>query len=122
MAWIRSVPVRPKYMAIEPSHRTAAAGGAWSALGFVPFNYWLTHNHMTSVVIQNLLWLFIASVFLFAPFFYLVLGRNARAFKRTWVLDSEERTRYAVVAKRMFVWFVSAATTGTALSLLLSYA
>jgi hypothetical protein len=99
-------------MSFEPSHRTAAIAGVWSALGLLPADAWLQHNKTTSVLLDDLLWLLMLAVFFFVPFFYLVLGQNLSPFKRTWFLDSNDRARYAVVAKRMFIWFVGAGVTG----------
>jgi hypothetical protein len=36
-------------------------------------------------------------------------------------MDREERARYGVIVKRMFIWFVSAGAVGTAWSGLLNY-
>jgi hypothetical protein len=105
---------------IEPSHRSAAIAGAWSALGLVPADAWLQNDKTTSGLLHSLLWLLMLVVFFVVPFYYLVIGSNARKFTRLWFLDSEERGRYGAVAKRGFIWFVSCVLAGTLWSLLLS--
>lgn len=60
-------------------------------------------------------------VFLFIPVYYLVLGKATEAFDRLWFIDPEERARYAVVVKRMLIWFVTAGVVGSFWSLLWSF-
>lgn len=61
---------------------------------------------------QNALWLLAMVVLLFAPGYYLVLGQDTEPFERSWFLDSAERARYGVIARRMLVWFLSAGVVG----------
>ena len=41
-------------MAIEPSYRSAAAAGLWSAVGLVPFDLWRAKDGSASPVADNL--------------------------------------------------------------------
>jgi hypothetical protein len=105
-------------MQIVASPRTAAVGGAWSALGFVPFDAWLESHRAISTLSHNLAFFAVMAVFLVLPVYLLVIGRGAEPFSRTWFLDKTERARYAIVAKRMSIWFVSAGVTGAVWSAL----
>lgn len=69
---------------------------------------------------HNLLWGGAMAVFFFIPVYFLVVGHGNEPFDRAWFLDSAERARYSVVAKRMAVWFVSAAFLGILWSPLVS--
>jgi hypothetical protein len=93
--------------------------GAWCVFGFVPFETWMSRQHMT-VLANNLFWLCAALVFLIVPFVYLVLGRDTKPFSRTWFMDSEERARYWVVVQRMLFWFLGASVFGILWSAVLS--
>ena len=106
-------------MRFEPSNRSAAAAGAWSALGLVPFEAWMDRLGRISTLEHNLLWGGAVVVFFLGPAYFLVLGHGSEPFARTWFLDAGERARYAVVAKRMVTWFVSAAVVGICWSLIL---
>ncbi|MEG1065884.1 MAG: hypothetical protein RSE32_18180 [Comamonas sp.] len=93
-------------MSLQPSLKTAAVAGAWLALWAVPFERWMDKQHALGELQSNLLFLAFALVFFLLPGYFLVLGRQA-PFARDWMFDHEERGRYAVVAKRMFAWFLS---------------
>jgi hypothetical protein len=103
---------------IEPSYRTAAIAGAWAAFGIVPYDAWDKTHPTTDSLLRSLL--LVAAFFFFVPFYYLVVGSNSVFFRRTWFLDPQERARYGIVARRMFVWFVGAVVTGIEWSLSLS--
>jgi len=79
----------------------------------------MKHHGPASVLSTNLLWVAGAVVFFFVPAYLFVVGRDNGPFSRLWFLNSEERARYAVIFKRMFIWFVSAGATGLACSLVL---
>ena len=108
-------------MAIKASHTTAAIAGAWTVLGLVPFEIWIDQHKEGLVLSNNLLWLLALAVFLFVPGYYLVLGKDTEAFSQLWFADREERARYFVIVKRMFIWFVSAGAIGSIWSLTLSF-
>src|SRR5437870_7166749 len=108
-------------MTIKATQCTAAIAGAWAAFGLVPFEMWMHRHSGGSQLSNNLLWLSAAVVFFLLPGYFLVLGSDNEPFSRTWFLDPEERARYAVITKRVFVWFVSAGAIGSLWSLLLSY-
>ena len=107
-------------MQFEPSQRSAAVAGAWSVFGLVPFEAWMGRLGKLPALERNLLWGAAMVVFLFIPVYFLVLGHGNAPFDRTWFLDAGERARYYVVAKRMAVWFGSAAFAGILWSSLLS--
>ncbi|MBI3523519.1 MAG: hypothetical protein HY066_03150 [Betaproteobacteria bacterium] len=113
--------VRHKRMTIKATHTTAAIAGAWAVFGLVPFEMWMDRYSGGAQLLNNMLWLSAAAVFFLLPGYFLVLGGDNEPFRRTWFLDPEERARYAVITKRMFVWFVSAGAIGSIWSLLLSY-
>jgi hypothetical protein len=103
---------------IEPSSRTATVAGAWSVLGFIPFDAWLASHPNAPASVTTALWAIVAVVFLFVPMFFLVIGRGSAPFGRLWFLDAIERARYGVVARRLLIWFLSAAVSGTVWSML----
>lgn len=100
-------------MQIEASNKTAAAAGAWTSFGLLPFEDWLAQNHIDSGLAYNLLWASAAIVFFILPAYFFVLGRSSGPFSRTWFIDSADRARYVVVAKSLFVWFISASIVGS---------
>ena len=89
-------------------------------LGFIPFDMWMERHGPSSVLASNTLWLLAAAVFLFIPVYFLVFGRH-EPFQRDWFMNKEERARYGVITKRMFVWFVSAGAVGIVWSGILGY-
>jgi len=107
-------------MQIEASNRTAAAAGAWTSFGLVPFEGWMTQDHIDSGLAHNLLWASAAIVFFVLPAYFFVFGHGSEPFSRTWFMDPAERARYAVIGKRMFAWFISAGIVGLLWSSVLS--
>ncbi|MGQ3055391.1 MAG: hypothetical protein ACT6S0_26685 [Roseateles sp.] len=107
-------------MQIEASNRTAAVAGAWASFGLVPFERWMTQHHIDSVLAHNLLWASAATVFFILPLYFLVLGHGSEPFRRAWFIDPADSARYAVTAKRMLAWFVSAGIVGSLWSSALS--
>ena len=103
-----------------PTYKTAILAGAWCSLGFVPFEVWMNKQHFSALE-NNIYWLIAAMAFLFVPAVYLVFGRNAEPFSRTWFLNAEERSRYWVVVKRMFAWLMGAAIFGALWSAVLGF-
>ena len=81
---------------------------------------WMDKHGPSSTLASNTLWLLAAAVFLFIPVYFLVFGRH-EPFQPNWFMNKEERARYGVIAKRMFVWFVSAGAVGVAWSGVLGY-
>ncbi|WP_445289531.1 hypothetical protein [Variovorax atrisoli] len=104
---------------IEASNKTAAAAGAWTSFGLLPFEDWLAQNHIESVLAYNLLWASAVMVFFILPAYFFVLGRSSEPFSRTWFINPADRARYLVIAKRLFVWFISAGVVGSLWSLVL---
>ena len=104
-------------MPIKASEKSAALAGAWTSSGMVPLEGWLDHQHAMSSLESNLLWLFGAAVFFLIPVYIFVIGLGTGRFSLDWFLNSEERARYWVVARRMFVWFVSAGAVGAVWSI-----
>lgn len=90
-------------------------------MGLVPFEAWIEQAKFGSVLTYNLMWFLGTAVFFFLPVFFLVIGRNAGAFGRTWILDPKERAEYWTVVRRMFVWFVSAGVAGVLVSAALNF-
>jgi hypothetical protein len=107
-------------MHIEATPRSAAVAGAWAVFGLVPFERWMDHHKISSVLEGNLLWLAAAAFFFFVPSYFLVIGSGNAPFGHTWLLDRDERARYGVIAKRMLIWFLSAAVVGAVWSEVLS--
>ena len=108
-------------MTVRATQVTAAIAGAWAVFGLVPFEMWMEHHKSGSVLLSNLLWLLALLVFFLVPAYYFVLGQATEAFDRLWFKDPEERARYAVLVKRMLIWFVTAGVVGSLWSLLLSF-
>ena len=104
---------------MEASQKTAAAVGVLSGLGAASLQTWLDHHPSMSSAWQDVLWFLVFVVCLAIPGWLLVLGRGATPFQRDFFSNPEERSRQAEVAKRMFVWFVSAGAVGSLWSLLL---
>lgn len=107
-------------MAIEPSYRTAAAAGLWSAVGLVPFDLWRARAGSASPVADNLAWFVVLALFLYLPGYFLVVGTSATRFSRAWLSDPVERQRYLAVVRRVLVWLVVAGGAGLALSHLMA--
>jgi hypothetical protein len=99
-------------MKITASPKTAAIAGIWSALGLVPLDPWLEAHRSISVLSHNVVFLVVTAVFFFLPGYFLVIGHGNQPFSQTWFLDSQQRAHYAIIVRRMFVWFVSAGVTG----------
>jgi len=108
-------------MYVEATSKSAAVAGAWSAFGLIPFDAWLEHHKSISVLSYNLLFLLAALVFFFLPAYFLVIGKGNEPFSRTWFMNREERARYWVIVRRMFVWFLSAGAFGAVWSLIFSF-
>ena len=104
-------------MNLKPTVGTAALAGVWASIGFVPFDMWMQQVQFTSVLANNLAWTAFGAVFLFLPGVYLVIGRDTGPFSHLWLLDPEQRAEYRTVAKRMVVWFLSAAIAGSLVSM-----
>ena len=107
-------------MQIVPSQRTAAYAGAWSALGAIPWDQWMSHqkgNH--DVLTTNAITLVVFAVFLVVPGFLFVIGTNNGVYSRFWFLDPKQRAAYWVISKRMFCWLGGAAVFGAIWSLVL---
>jgi hypothetical protein len=103
-----------------PTHRTAAYAGAWSALGAVPWDQWMSHHSgRQDVLISNLISLCFFAVFLFVPVYFFVIGKNTGVTSRFWFLDPVQRKCYWVISKRLFCWFAGAAGFGIVWSLAL---
>jgi hypothetical protein len=108
-----------RHVALEPSYRSAAAAGVWSALGWVSFGIWLEHAKPDSTLSHNLAWLVVLAVFLYLPGYFLVVGASATRFGRNWISDPAERQRYLAVVKRLLVWLVSGGIASIVLARLL---
>jgi hypothetical protein len=107
-------------MQIVPSQRTATCTGAWSALGFVPWDQWMTHQKGThDILTTNLISLSVFVVFLIVPAFLFVIGTNNGVYSRFWFLYPEQRAAYWVISKRMFCWLAGAVAFGAVWSLAL---
>jgi hypothetical protein len=106
---------------IQATQTTAAIAGLWSALGLVPMDAWLTPHQSSLGLWSDVLFLGAVTVFLFIPFYFLVIGRESR-FRRTWILEPDERARYWEFGKRAFVWLVSTAACGTLWGAILYFA
>jgi hypothetical protein len=104
-------------MDLRPTAGTAALAGIWCSIGLVPFDLWVEQAKFASVLTRNLTSITFFAVFLIAPFFYLVIGRDTGPFSRLWFMNPVERAGYLTVAKRMLVWFVSAAIAGSLISM-----
>lgn len=109
-------------MDFEPSNRTAAAAGLWSALGLVALDVWLDHNKSASPLSNNLAWFLVLALFLYVPGYFLVVGAGGTRFGRAWLSDATERRRYLAVVKRVLVWLVCAGVAAAGLTALLKSA
>ncbi len=67
---------------------------------------------------HDMLWLLALTAFFFLPVYFMVLGHGVKPFRRNWISDPAERARYGVIAKRMLIWFITAAAIVAAWSLL----
>jgi hypothetical protein len=105
-------------MDIVASPKSAAIAGAWSAFGFVSYEALLGHHKFRYVLTYNVASLAEFVVFLVLPMYFLVIGRDSGPFSRSWFLDAEQRARYGVIVRRVFVWFLSAAAVGAMWSML----
>ena len=106
-------------MSLQPSHRTATLGGAWTALGFVPFDVWLAQAQPASPHLVGLLWIAMAVAFLWAPIRILVVGRAITSLRHGQNGDSLGRAPYAGIALRALTWALSCAAVGFVLSVVL---
>jgi hypothetical protein len=104
-------------MRIKATPVSAALAGVWSALGLVPLDNWAEHHQSVTALQYNLAFLAGVLVFLFAPGYLFVVGADAGPFSRAWFLRKEERGRYAVVVKRMLIWFFAAGVFGVVWSM-----
>jgi hypothetical protein len=103
---------------VVPSHRTAILGGAWTALGFVPFDVWIGGAPQASAHLLGLLWMTVGVVFLWVPIRFLVTGRP--------IVDVHSRKPWTVVEAgsqsalvlRAITWVISASVFGAAFSML----
>ena len=85
-----------------PTRRTAAYAGAWSALGAVPWDQWMSHHlGRQDVLISNLISLCFFAVFLVIPGYFFVIGKNNGVYSRFWFLDPAQRKAYGVISQRM---------------------
>lgn len=98
---------------MEATSKSAALAGAWAVFGLVPVDAWMERHVALSATLHNLLWLMAIAVFFAVPGYFMVLGSGQEPFRRDWFMDAEQRARYAVVTRRMVVWFLSAAVVGT---------
>lgn len=106
-------------MEIKATNRSAALTGIWTVFGIVPFETWMDDHKTISVFENNILWLAAISIFLIVPGYLFVIGNNNGRFDRLWFLDPEQRKRYGVITKRMFIWFFSAGIFGSVWSFIL---
>lgn len=106
---------------MEATPKSAALAGAWTVLGLVPFEAWIERHALFTTTLHDLLWLIAIAVFFVVPGYFMVLGADQEPFRRDWIADPEQRARYAVVTKRMVVWFSSAAVVGTIWSSILMW-
>ncbi len=97
---------------MDAAPRSAAIAGAWAVFGLVPFEAWMDRQQAFSVTVHNVLWLLAFTIFVAVPGYFMVLGAGQEPFRRDWFTDPEQRARYAVVTKRMLVWFVAAGMVG----------
>jgi hypothetical protein len=108
-------------MQIQATIRSATYTGMWSALGIIPFEWWIDHHKNFHVLLSNALWLVAIAAFFFIPFYFFVIGQDAGPFTRLWFLDRTQRQAYFVVVKRMLYWFLGAASFGAIWSIALSF-
>jgi hypothetical protein len=103
-------------LAIEPSYRSAAFAGLWSALGLVPYDAWLHHDAAHAATYGSVGWFVMLGLFVYLPGYHLVFGRGATRFGRDWLSDAAERRRYLEIVKRLLVWLVVAGASALAFS------
>ena len=104
-------------MSMIPSHRTAILGGAWTALGFVPFDVWIGSAQTASAHLLGVLWMAMGVLFLWAPLRFLVAGCplfDSFLLKGRPTLQAGSR---GSIALRVLTWIVSWSVFGVALSL-----
>jgi hypothetical protein len=90
---------------------TAALGGAWSALGIVPYHQWVVAIRSEPHVINIFFDLAIYTLFMLVPAYLLVIGHHV------FVPADDERNpsdwiRYSGALGRGFVWLVAVGSVG----------
>jgi hypothetical protein len=104
-------------MSVIPSHRTAVVGGAWTALGFVPFDVWIGSAQPASAHLLGVLWMAMGVLFLWAPLRFLVAGRpivDSLLLKGGTPMEAGSRK---AIALRALTWIVSWSAFGVVLSM-----
>ena len=107
-------------MNLNPSHKTAALAGAWSAFCLSPFEMWMESHGPFTVGTSNMLWALALAVFFVLPAYFFVLGKHD-FFQPNWFMNPDERARYGAIARRMGVWLVSTGVIGAVWSGVLSH-
>jgi len=108
---------RGEEKSVVPSHRSAILGGAWTALGFVPFDLWIGSARAVSAHLLGLSWMVMGVLFLWAPVRFLVTGCSivdVVLLKRGMSMEAGSRSAMAL---RTITWIVSWSVIGVALSL-----
>ena len=104
-------------MSRPPSYATAMLGGFWTAVGFVPFDIWLSRAHTSSQHLIGLLWLLMGVIFLWAPIRFLVVGRSITSLFPAQNNESLVQESLGGVILRALVWVLSCTAVGIALSI-----
>lgn len=66
---------------------------------------------------HNVIFFAAGLIFFFIPGLYFVIGLHNPRFSRLWFFDPAQRKQYLVIAKRMFIWWISAGAFGIACAL-----
>jgi hypothetical protein len=101
---------------VSPSHRTAIIGGAWTALGFVPFDMWIGRAQPVSAHLVGVLWMVMGVLFLWAPFRYLVAG--APVIDSLQLRGAPNSAGRPAIVLRALTWIASWSVFGVILSML----
>jgi hypothetical protein len=100
----------------KPSHGLAAAGGFWTAAGFVPFDIWVGTARIEPPQLLGTCWMVMGIVFLWAPLRFLVAGSAIGTFMGARRNSGGTGAPFSPVAARALTWALSCAVSGMLLS------
>jgi hypothetical protein len=103
-------------MSPKPSHGLAAAGGFWTAAGFVPFDIWVGTARIEPPQLLGTYWMIMGILFLWVPLRFLVAGATIGTFFSGRRRPGGTDAPFAPVAARALTWALSCAVSGMLLS------
>lgn len=93
--------------AMRPSHATAAAVGALSAIALLVFRLWMASRGPDSTLSVAAYWVLAVALLVVAPAYYGAIGRQQQPLARQWFKDPAAVARVMAMANRMIVWFLA---------------